>query len=70
MAQLIDWINDSEKYEFCKSYGVDSLSTMEFVKRQEDFYITLLSRLNDTLNAYYSNNEREKREIFTKRNRR
>ena len=62
MAQLIDWINDSEKYEFCKSYGVDSLSTMEFVKRQEDFYITLLSRLNDTLNDYYSNNEREKRE--------
>ena len=64
MAQLIDWINDSEKYEFCKSYGVDSLSTMEFVERQEDFYITLLSRLNDILNAYYSinDNEREKRE--------
>lgn len=59
MAQLTDWINDAEKYEFCKSYGVESLSTMEFVKRQEDFYITLLSCLNDTLNDYSNNNESE-----------
>ena len=59
MAQLTDWINDAEKYEFCKIYGVESLSTMEFVKRQEDFYITLLSCLNDTLNDYSNNNESE-----------
>lgn len=54
MAKLIDWINDSEKYEFCKSYGVDTIPAMEFVGRQEDFYITLLSRLNEALNRYYA----------------
>lgn len=62
MSLLSDWIIDSEKYEFCKSYGVENTSTMDFVERQDDFYITLLSYLNDTLNAYYTNNSKESEE--------
>lgn len=53
MERLIEWINDSEKYEFCRSYGVVDATEMKFVEHQEDFYISLLSLLHDGLERYY-----------------
>ena len=57
MAKLSDWINESEKYEFCRSYGIPAEG--EFVFRQEDYYISLLGTLHDILNAYYKAQEPE-----------
>lgn len=57
MAKLADWINESEKYEFCRSYGISAEG--EFVVRQEDYYISLLGTLHDILNAYYETQEVE-----------
>ena len=54
MDRLIKWINDSEKYEFCRSYGVNDASEMIFVEHQEDFYISLLSLLHDGLERFYN----------------
>lgn len=51
MSRLTDWINESEKYEFCRSYGIPAEG--EFVVRQEDYYISLLGTLHDILKAYY-----------------
>lgn len=59
MARLSDWITDSEKYEFCKSYGVENMPEAEFIERQDDFYISLLSRLNFRLNAYFESEDEE-----------
>lgn len=59
MARLGDWIIDSEKYEFCKSYGIENMPNAEFVERQDDFYISLLSRLNARLNVYFESEEEE-----------
>ena len=53
MAELLDWIKDSEKYEFCRSYGITGVEGMPFVERQEDFYINLLSALHRCLDIYY-----------------
>lgn len=33
MAKLTDWINESGKYEFCRSYGIPAEG--EFVVRQD-----------------------------------
>lgn len=52
MEKLTDWINESEKYEFCRSYGIPAEG--EFVVRQEDYYISLLAELHDILNTYYN----------------
>ena len=46
------WINDSEKYEFCKSYGVTNIPSMEFKEHQENFYIYLLSYFHEIMEAY------------------
>lgn len=46
------WINDSEKYEFCKSYGVSNIPSMEFKEHQENFYIYLLSYFHEIMEAY------------------
>lgn len=46
------WINDSEKYEFCKSYGVANIPSMEFKEYQEDFYIYLLSYFHEIMETY------------------
>ena len=51
MAKLSDWLTESEKYEFCRSYGVDAEG--EFVERQEDYYISLLCTLHEILKAYF-----------------
>lgn len=51
MAKLTDWLRESEKYEFCRSYGVDAEG--EFVERQEDYYISLLGTLHEILKAYF-----------------
>lgn len=59
MARLRDWITESEIYEFCKSYGVDNMPESEFVDRQDDFYISLLSRLNFRLNAFFESEDEE-----------
>ena len=55
MARLTDWINESEKYEFCRSYGVPAEG--EFVDRQEDYYISLLGTLHDILKVYFKAEE-------------
>ncbi len=55
MARLIDWIKESEKYEFCRSYGL--VAEGEFVDRQEDYYISLLSNLHEVLNSLFEANE-------------
>ena len=55
MAKLTDWINESGKYEFCRSYGIPAEG--EFVVRQEDYYISLLGTLHDILKAYYEAEE-------------
>lgn len=47
-----EWINDSEKYEFCKSYDVDNIPTMDFKEHQENFYIYLLSYFHEKMEAY------------------
>lgn len=52
MDKLIQWLKDSEKYEFCRSYGVPDIPDMEFVHRQEDFYISMLSVLHRVLVRY------------------
>ena len=52
MEKLIDWIKDSEKYEFCMSYGVGEMPKLEFVERQDDFYISLLGILHHCLKRY------------------
>ena len=46
------WINDSEKYEFCKSYGVANIPSMEFKEHQENFYIYLLSYFHEIMETY------------------
>ena len=57
MARLTDWIIESEKYEFCRSYGVSAEG--EFVERQEDYYISLLGNLHDFLTEYYKTDNPE-----------
>ena len=57
MARLTDWLTESEKYEFCRSYGVDADG--EFVERQEDYYISLLGTLYETLKEYFDANSQE-----------
>lgn len=57
MAKLTDWLTESEKYEFCRSYGVDAGG--EFVERQEDYYISLLGTLHEILKEYYDNDSLE-----------
>lgn len=52
MEKLIEWIKDSEKYEFCMSYGVGEMPKLEFVERQDDFYISLLGTLHYFLKNY------------------
>ncbi|MBQ3688341.1 MAG: DEAD/DEAH box helicase [Bacteroidales bacterium] len=53
MEQIINkWLQESEKFEFCKSYGVDNMPEVEFVERQEDFYISLLGILHDKFVLY------------------
>ena len=59
MANLTDWILESDQYEFYRSYGVQHVPEMEFVKRQEDFYITLLCELHELLDEYYEANDIE-----------
>lgn len=54
MDKLIQWLKDSEKYEFCRSYGVPDIPDMEFIHRQEDFYISMLSVLHSVLVRYMS----------------
>lgn len=51
MARLVDWIKESERYEFCRSYGVSAEG--EFIERQEDYYISLLGKLHVFLTEYY-----------------
>ena len=51
MARLTEWIDESERYEFCRSYGIPVEE--EFIARQEDYYISLLGTLHDTLRDYY-----------------
>ena len=46
------WSNDSEKYEFCKSYGVANIPSMEFKEHQENFYIYLLSYFHEIMETY------------------
>ena len=46
------WISDSEKYEFCKSYGIGNIPPMEFKKHQENFYIYLLSYFHEIMEIY------------------
>lgn len=60
MEKLTDWIKESEKYEFCKSYGIPIES--EFVVRQEDYYISLLGTLHDILKAYYKTDRNDQLE--------
>lgn len=57
MAILVDWIRESEKYEFCRSYGV--VAEGEFVERQEDYYISLLGNLHEVLKMYFDSDSRE-----------
>lgn len=57
MARLTDWLTESEKYEFCRSYGVDAEG--EFVERQDDYYISLLGTLHDILKMYFETNSQE-----------
>lgn len=57
MSKLRDWLKESDEYEFCKSYGVKLNDPHEFVDRQEDFYITLLSVLHDVLDRFYESSE-------------
>ncbi len=60
MARLTDWLTESEKYEFCRSYGADVEG--EFVERQDDYYISLLGTLHDILKMYFETNSQEKYE--------
>lgn len=60
MAELTNWIKESEKYEFCRSYGIPAEG--EFVICQEDYYIALLGNLHDILNGYFKNEDPEKEE--------
>lgn len=57
MSKLRDWLKESDEYEFCKSYGVKLNDPHEFVDRQEDFYITLLSVLHDVLDRFYESSD-------------
>lgn len=57
MAKLTDWLTESEKYEFCKSYGVDAES--EFVERQEDYYISLLGTLHELLMKFFDTDSQQ-----------
>lgn len=59
MANLTDWILESDQYEFYRSYGIQHVPAMEFVERQEDFYITLLCELHELLDKYYATNDCE-----------
>lgn len=60
MSRLQDWLKESDEYEFCKSYGVKPNGSHEFVDRQEDFYITLLSVLHELLDRYHESEDSEK----------
>ncbi len=60
MARLTDWLTESEKYEFCRSYGLSAEG--EFVGRQEDYYISLLATLHDVLKLYFDIDSQEKYE--------
>ena len=57
MAKLTDWIRESEKYEFCRSYGIAVEG--EFIDRQEDYYISLLGSLHELLEEYFSTDVEE-----------
>lgn len=60
MARLTDWLTESEKYEFCRSYGLSAEG--EFVGRQEDYYISLLATLHDVLKLYFDIDSQEEYE--------
>ena len=62
MATLTDWFYQSEKYEFCRSYGIPAEG--EFVDRQEDYYIALLGVLHDILKEYFETDSTEKYSIL------
>jgi replicative superfamily II helicase len=42
---LTTWMTDAEAFELQKLYAVQELPEYTFVRRQEDFYITLLNRM-------------------------
>ena len=44
-------LNESEKYEMQRSYGVKQLGSYEFKDRQEAYYVELLCRMYDLLRA-------------------
>ncbi|MDE6307393.1 MAG: hypothetical protein K2L79_01050, partial [Bacteroidales bacterium] len=64
MEKLIDWINESEKYEFCRSYGISAAG--EIIDRQEDYYISLLGTLHDILHDFYQTQDSEHQEKLKK----
>ena len=50
MKKLFDqWVTDAEAFELQSQYSVNNQEKYDFVERQGDFYITLLSRMYDIL---------------------
>ena len=62
-----EWIKDAEAFEFQKMYKLSKANNFEFIKRQGDFYITLLNRmyniLQETPNAQYETQKEELSDI-------
>jgi len=50
-AILKKWINDTDAFEFQKLYGVNNTLQYDFIARQGDFYITLLNKMYNSLQA-------------------
>lgn len=66
MNILSKWIKDSEKFEMQRSYHVLNQEEFNFLKRQDDFYISLLNRMFYILertNGNYSDKAKELLEL-------
>lgn len=52
MSEILkQWIKDTEAFEFQKLYGVTNTLQYDFIARQGDFYITLLNKMYNSLQA-------------------
>lgn len=56
------WIVDAEAFEFQEMYKVKTSDQFDFYKRQDDFYITLLNKMYNTLQAVKASSYESKRE--------
>jgi len=66
-SELTDWIADSESWQSHIDYKVidENQHAREFLSRPGDFYISLMSRLQDALDEYYTEEtEESKRDLL------